>query len=224
VERGELVHPANYPGWKTVPIRRLVEEKIRSSGFKTRVRFQNDAIAAALAEAWVGGAKNMKSICVVTVGTGIGTGVLLNGRPCQSRGMGSEFGHTYFDFGQGPSTVEKAASGTALIRRARDLGFKGESVEEILAQGDSKYDVLFEDMARALACLCYNLSIGFNLETIFFSGGLLKIKDKYFAATKKQYRQMIRGFNPAFECPLVIAKTKTQAGVIGAGALWFTED
>lgn len=222
VEKGSLVNPANYPGWKTVPIRRLLEDKIRSGGFKTRVRFQHDGMAAALAEGWVGGARQMKSFCVVTVGTGIGTGVILNGQPCQSRGMGSEFGHTYFREGNEDTTVEKIAAGLGLIQRARELGFKGESVEELVAEKNKKYEILFDDMAKALAALCYNLSIGFNLEAIFFSGGLLKIQDKYFSATKKYYQKMIRDFNAEFECPLVIAKTRTEAGVIGAASLCFS--
>lgn len=223
VQKGLLVNPENYPGWKIVPIRQLLEDKIRECGFKTRVRFQHDGMAAAFAEGWVGGARKMNSFCVVTVGTGIGTGVILNGQPCQSRGMGSEFGHTYFREGNEDLTVEKVAAGTGLLRRARELGFKGESVEELVAEDNPKYESLFDDMAKALAALCYNLSIGFNLEAVFFSGGLLKIQHKYFSSTQKYYQQMIRGFNAEFECPLVVAQTRTEAGVIGAGYLWFSE-
>jgi len=228
VEDGELINPVNFPKWKTVPIRKMLEAELKCFDMPFKVSFQNDAIAAALAEGWVGSAKNMSSYAVVTVGTGIGTGVVFNGRPCQSRGMGSEFGHLIFD---GPKlgteqrkhlSVEGVASGTGLLRRARERGFTGYSVEELVEQikvGETKWLPLFDDMARALSLLCYSLSIGFNLEGILFSGGLLKVRELYLDKTREYYRQLIADFNPRFECRLQAAKTRQAAGVIGAAYL-----
>lgn len=224
---GKLTNPVNFPGWKIVPIRDLLEKEVRSRGFKTKVYFQHDATAAALAEGWVGGATKMSSYAVVTVGTGVGTGLIFNGMPAQSRGMGSEYGHMVIDYKKlqaSPDklhhcTVEGNASGTGLLRRAKDLGFPGQSIEELVALKDPKYDVLYQDMALALASLCYNLTIGYNLEQIFLSGGLIKIKDLYFKNLKAHYKNMVRQFNPAFECKIEIAKTKNHAGILGAGYL-----
>ncbi|MFS4459967.1 ROK family protein [Bdellovibrio sp. HCB2-146] len=226
-EQGKLVNPVNYPGWKVVPIRDLLQAEVQKNKFKTKVFFQHDATAAALAEGWVGGAQGMSSYAVVTVGTGVGTGLIFNGKPAQSRGMGSEYGHTVVDIRglqQQPekihhNTVEGIASGTGLLRRARDLGFTGQSIEELTLLADKKYDLLYKDMSWALACLCYNLSIGYNLEKIFLSGGLIKIRDLYFKDMKSHYKNLIRQVNPAFECKIEIAKTKNHAGVIGAGYL-----
>ena len=226
-EEGKLINPANYPGWKIVPIRDLVSKEVRGRGFKTQVFFQHDGTAAALAEGWVGGAQGKKSYAVVTVGTGIGTGVIFNGQPCQTLGMGSEYGHTIVDLKtlqKNPEklhhcTVEGMASGTALLRRAKELGFRGNSVEDLVAEKDSKYMFLYDDMAWALACLCYDLSIGYNLEKIFLSGGLIKIKHLYLKQMKSHYKSMIKQMNPAFACPIEIARTKNQAGVLGAGFL-----
>ncbi|MNK07429.1 N-acetylmannosamine kinase [compost metagenome] len=226
-EKGQLEHPVNYPGWKVVPIRDLLEKEIQSRGFKTKVHFQHDGTAAALAEGWVGGAKDMSSFALVTVGTGVGTGIIFNGMPAQSRGMGSEYGHIAIDIQSlkaAPDqlhhfTVEGIASGTGLLRRAKEMGFQGSSVEELTDAGDSKYDVLYKDMSLALAILCHNLSVGYNLERIFVSGGLIKIKHLYLENMKKHYRSLIRQINPAFECKIEIAKTKNHAGVIGAAYL-----
>lgn len=226
-EEGKLVNPVNYPGWKIVPIRDLVEKEVRDRGFKTKVHFQHDGTAAALAEGWVGGAKGMKSYAVVTIGTGVGSGVIFQGRPCQTKGMGSEYGHTIVDFKglqKNPHqlhlhTVEGIASGTGLLRRAKEIGFQGNSVEELVNSKDEKYKPLYEDMAWALACLCYDLSIGYNMEKIFLSGGLIKIKNLYLPQLKKHYQSLIRQMNPSFECKIDIAKTKNQAGVLGAGYL-----
>ncbi|WP_374078877.1 ROK family protein [Bdellovibrio bacteriovorus] len=226
-EEGKLVNPVNYPGWKIVPIRDLVQKEVQSRGFKTKVHFQHDATAAALAEGWVGGGRGMDSFAVVSVGTGVGSGVIFNGFPAQSRGMGSEYGHTIVDFKKLQAhpellhhcTVEGVASGTGLLRRAKEMGFTGTSVEELIEAKDAKYDVLFKEMSWALACLCYNLSIGYNLERIFLSGGLIKIKNLYFNDMKMHYKKMIQQMNPAFECKIEIAKTKNHAGVLGAGYL-----
>lgn len=228
VEDGELINPVNFPNWKTVPIRKMLEAELRRNDIASKVAFQNDAIASALAEGWVGSAKNLSSYAVVTVGTGIGTGVIFNGRPCQSRGMGSEFGHLIFDGGKLSTedrkhlSIEGVASGTGLLRRARADGFSGYSVEELVERiriGETKWLPLFDDMARALSVLCYSLSIGFNLEGILFSGGLLKVRELYLAKTKEYYGQLIADFNPRFQCRLQPAKTRQAAGVIGAAYL-----
>jgi len=226
-EEGKLINPVNYPGWKVVPIRDLLQEEIHKKKFKSKVYFQHDATAAALAEGWIGGAQGLSSFAVITIGTGVGTGLIFNGLPAQSRGMGSEYGHTIVDIQRlqmvpdkiHHCTVEGLASGTGLLRRAQELGFQGESVEELTVLKDKKYEVLYKDMAWALACLCYNLSIGYNLEKIFLSGGLIKIRELYLKDLKHHYRHLIRQVNPAFECKIEVAQTKNHAGVIGAGYL-----
>ncbi len=226
-ETGELIYPANYPGWKVVPLKDRVQRQLHKAGFKTAVHFQNDAMAAALAEGWIGGAQKLKSFCVLTVGTGIGSGVILNNQPCQTEGMGSEFGHLFYrpqllnKISTAPSSIEGVASGTALLSYARSLGFNGQSVEELVASKNVKYNVLFDEMSQALAVLCFNLSIGFRLQKIFVSGGLIKIQDKFLLKTQKAYQKMIREFNSSYECKIEVAKTKNMAGVLGAGFLPF---
>lgn len=225
VEKGILINPVNFPGWKIVPIQELLQKELKRRRIQGPVFFQNDAIAAARAESWIGGAQGLSSFAVVTIGTGIGTGVIFNGQPVQTHGMGSEFGHVIAlnDRIQTAKdlplyTVEGIASGTGLLRRARtEMGFTGESVEELVEH--AKYHPLFIDAGHTLAALCYNLSIGFHLEKILFSGGLIKVRHLYFEALKSRYQMLINQFNPAFRCPLVVAKAMNQAGVLGAASL-----
>ena len=229
VETGKLIKPANFANWQIVPIKSLLSSSLKSSGLPYTVEFQNDAIAASLAEGWVGAAKKMKSFAVVTIGTGIGSGVIFNHQPVQTNGMGSEFGHSISNnfMIKNPTqdlkkfTVEGIASGTGILRRAKELGFQGHTIEDLVLslESDKQYLVLFDDAARALAGLCYNLSIGFNLDGILFSGGLIKIKHLYFETLKVRYTQLINEFNPAFKCSLKIAKCRNHAGVIGAAYL-----
>lgn len=231
VQDGELIDPSNFPGWKTFKIVKELKNQLAASSWKPRVFFQNDAIAAAFAEKWIGAASECKSFVVITVGTGIGTGVIFNGLPCQTGGMGSEWGHVLIDVRgrqqAGTSivdhTVEGIASGTALLKRARAMGFVGNSVEELVVahRQSKKYHMLFNDMAWALASLCYSLSMGFHLDKILFSGGLIKIKDLYWAQTRKYYTELINEKNPSFKAPIEVAKAGNLAGVLGAASLPF---
>lgn len=231
VMNGELIDPSNFPGWKRFKIVAELQQTLKKWGWNPKIYFQNDAIAAAFAEKWIGAAADCKSFVVVTVGTGIGTGVIFNGLPCQTGGMGSEWGHLLIDAKSMQRshlpitdfTVEGIASGTALLKRARTLGFNGHSVEELVAinKKTKQYSELFDDMAWALASLCYSLSMGFHLDKILFSGGLIKIKNLYWNQTKKHYASLIRARNPAFMAPIVVAKAGNKAGVIGAASLPF---
>lgn len=230
VADGELIDPSNFPGWKRFKIVKELQLSLKESNWKPKIYFQNDAIAAAFAEKWIGAAQNCKSFVVITVGTGIGTGVIFNGLPCQTEGMGSEWGHLLIDVKgmQGSSnslisdhTVEGIASGTALLKRAKAHGFKGNSVEELVALNaqTKQFNFLFDDMAWALATLCYSLSMGFHFNKILFSGGLIKIKNLYWEQTKKIYASLICARNPAFMAPIAVAKAGNKAGVIGAASL-----
>ncbi|EQC43821.1 ROK family protein [Bacteriovorax sp. Seq25_V] len=234
VETGSLINPVNFKGWKTVAIRELLKDSLAEAGFKTPIVFQNDAIASAYAEGWHGLAKDKKSYAVITVGTGIGTGIILNDRPCQTNGMGSEFGHMLVDIKRlrdtkdnySLMTVEGIASGTGLIKRSMAQGFNYNSVEELVLahkQNGNKHEDLFDDMSAALAMLCFNLSIGFNLEGIYISGGLIKIKDLFLKNLKAEYARLIKEFNPSYKCSIDIAGTKNFAGVIGAAYLPYTK-
>lgn len=230
VELGEITHAANFPGWKRVKIQKLLEAEMKRRKICDRVDFQNDAIAAARAEGWIGGAQGLRSFAVVTIGTGIGTGVIFRDEPLQDRGMGSELGHLILnaarirDAGDLKNhTVEGVASGTGLLRRAHtELKMNVNSVEELVDLPAAQ--PLFDDAADALAALCYNLSIGFNLQRILFSGGLIKARHLYWNRMKARYKSLITEFNPEFCCPLVVAKAMNQAGVIGAARLPYHGD
>lgn len=229
-QTGCLINPMNFSGWKIVPIRKMLEQSLKRRGFSYPVFFQNDAIAAAFAEGWIGRAQGLKSYAAITIGTGIGTGVIFQGLPVQTHGMGSEFGHVIVESGliQNPRddlrewTVEGIASGTGILRRAQNLGFRGKEIEELVEavqSGDHQYISLFDDAADALAVLCYNLSIGFNAEKILISGGLIKVRELYFERLKKRYNALVNAMNPAFKTNIQIAKCLNKAGVIGAAYL-----
>ncbi len=235
VEKGLITHPANFPGWGIVPIVRLFEEALKKKDLRLRVFFQNDAIAAALGEGWVGRAKTANTYAMITLGTGIGTGVILNGRPAQSCGMGSEWGHLVIRpdvIDHGPAalyagTVEGMSSGTGMLRSAHQRGLKVPSMIELADLGRTKNleaAKIFNDAARGLAILFYNLSIGFHVDKFCITGGLLPIRDLFLPTAVELYKKMLRETFPEFLAPVAISKLGAKAGVIGAARLPYLEN
>lgn len=229
IERGTLNHPSNLIGWKVVPIIDLLTKRLQQKKIHAPLGFQNDAIAAALGEGWTGRAAECQTYAMITVGTGIGTGVILNGRPAQSRGMGSEWGHVLArtegllddrnNFYE--RTIEGLASGTGLIRQARKLGFNGgmHDLARAAEDRDAMALQLFRGAAEALAAIFFNLSIGFHPEIIVISGGMLEIRKYFLPEASALYRDLMREHYPDFITPIKIAKLSTRAGVIGAARL-----
>jgi glucokinase len=230
IDQGTLHYPSNFKGWKHVPLVRLLSAAMAQRSLKTHLNFQNDAIAAALGEGWIGQAKDCRTYVMITVGTGIGTGVILNGRPAQSGGMGSEWGHLLVatpGLATNPESyksreVEGIASGTGLVRRAQaqGLGFtSAHALAEAARAGDKRVIRLFDDAAEALAALLYSLSLGFHPEKFVVAGGMLATKDLFLKRTISLYQDWIQRKNPLFVAPIRISRLGNQAGAIGAARL-----
>ncbi|NUM89205.1 MAG: ROK family protein [Bdellovibrionales bacterium] len=229
-ETGMLLDAVHLKPWGRAPIRRDLEAALRKEKFQGPVMFQNDAIAASLAEGWVGGAKRLRTWATVTLGTGVGTGVIFQGCPLQTAGMGSEFGHLIADLSRigNPATdlmkhtVEGIASGTGILRRAREQGFAGLSVEELVETiqgGESRWLKLFDEAADAWAALFFNLSVGLHVEKILVGGGLLAVKSLYWDRMVSRYNDLIRSWNPAFLAKVSPARVGERAAVVGAAYL-----
>lgn len=229
VSTGMLIDPSNFPKWGSFPLIKTLRTKLKSKKINLPIHFQNDAMAAALGEGWVGAAKGSENYIVITLGTGIGTGIILNGKPAIYNGMGAEWGNQIVDqkdlvFGSEfyDHTVEGIASGTAIVARAFKLGFSGSSVEDLILEivkGNNRYRTLFADAAKALAVLCYNLSLGFCPEKILFSGGLINAKEYFWDELETRYNQLMNPHHKPFKAPLGIAKLGVQAGAIGAAGM-----
>ncbi|RYZ75072.1 MAG: ROK family protein [Proteobacteria bacterium] len=230
IGKGEIIDPSNFNGWKKVAIVKLMAKACLKRGLKVPISFQNDAIAASLGEGWTGIAKGKQTYVVVTVGTGIGTGVILNGKPAQSNGMGSEWGHVISNsFGFLTSAdkpydreVEGIASGTGLVRQAKLRGLEfghAHEIAEAARSGDKNALALFAGASEALAGLFYTLSLGFNPEVFAVSGGMIAIQDLFLPQAIALYNEAICVKYPSFKKQIKISKLGTKAGVIGAARL-----
>jgi len=123
----ERMHrPPNFPDWQGYPI---VAKLTEYTGLKS-VTCSNNANAAAYAEYWVGAAKGAQSTCLLLLDTGIGCGIIVEGREIKgANGFGGEFGHMIVDPSPGArwcgclrqGHLEAYCSSTALARRAKEL-------------------------------------------------------------------------------------------------------
>ncbi len=229
--KGLLLNVSNMKGWAKVPIVQKMTDACKAQKLPvSNIGFQNDAMAAALGEGWIGRAKGANTYVMVTIGTGIGTGVILNGKPAQSAGMGSEWGHILSDV-RGISNhtrrpydfeLEGMASGTGLVRQAKLRGLKYQDAHQIAddaRKGKREAVDLFLAASEALAGMFFTLSLGFNPEIFCVSGGMIAIEDLFLPRACEIYREAIRSKYPVFERPIKISKLGTKAGVIGAARL-----
>jgi glucokinase len=122
-ERGAILNPPNLPGWKDVPIRARMSEILGLP-----VRIENDANAAALAEWRYGAGRGCNNLVYLTMSTGVGVGLILDGRLYRGhRGRASEFGHACVEWngercGCGRrGCLEAYLGGAAWTRRLREI-------------------------------------------------------------------------------------------------------
>jgi glucokinase len=122
----QMHRPPNFPNWEGYPI---VAKLIEHTGLKT-VTFSNNANAAAYAEYWVGASKGSQSSCLLLLDTGIGCGIIVEGREIKgANGFGGEFGHMIVDPSPGArwcgclqqGHLEAYCSSLAVARRTKEL-------------------------------------------------------------------------------------------------------
>ncbi|HEX5435504.1 MAG TPA: ROK family protein, partial [Candidatus Angelobacter sp.] len=131
MQTGMLRESPNLPGWQDYPVRQEIEQRLG-----TQVVLENDANAAALGEKWLGAAANVDDMCMITLGTGVGGGIVLQGRIWRGMtGMAGELGHITVD-PSGPACgcgnhgcLEQFASATAIKRMAVEAVATGKAPE-----------------------------------------------------------------------------------------------
>src|SRR5437588_6148152 len=120
IPAGVILEPPNLKPWMNVPVRQHVADV-----FQLPTAFQNDANAAAMGEYWAGAGRNTRSIVLFTLGTGIGGGIVLDGKVLEGRhSLGAELGHIIIEMTQPRlcgcgrrGCLEAYGSATAVVKR-----------------------------------------------------------------------------------------------------------
>ncbi|MBI4877660.1 MAG: ROK family protein [Acidobacteria bacterium] len=179
IEKGLIVGSNNLPEFEGFPVRDDIERRLG-----TRVILENDANAAALGEKWIGAGREVNDLVLLTLGTGIGGGIILGGRVVHGYvGMAGEIGHMTVDPNGNPcgcgnfGCLEKHASATAVEAMAQMLhlgeGVTSKDVCDLAIAGNEKARMIFEAMGRALGVALGNLVNIFNFPLYLLSGGML---------------------------------------------------
>jgi len=179
IDAGLVVGSANLPGFQGFPVRDEIQQRLG-----TPIILENDANAAALGEMWMGAGRNVKDLVLLTLGTGIGGGIVIDGKILHGAyGMAGEFGHmTVIPEGNpcgcgNRGCLEKHASASAIAAMASMMHFghdmTSEQVYELALQGNERAKMVFESMGRALGIAIANLIHIFNFPLYLISGGPL---------------------------------------------------
>jgi glucokinase len=234
---GVVVSPPNLTGWKDVPLAQKL-----NAAFGVPVYIGKDANVAVLAEAARGAARGYRNVVYVTLSTGIGGGVLVNGRLLLGLdGFASEVGHMVLVVDGKASSVEKEAAGLALAQKARDRIAAGESSiildmaqgdvaqisSKIVGQAARQGDALALDIVRRAGWIIglgmVNILHVFNPEMIVIGGGLSNMGDLLFTPMHDAIAQHVIDPNYASRCKFEIAALGENVSIIGAAALVSTE-
>jgi len=241
-ETGILFTSPNLPGWRNVPLRDIIQERL---GKKTFVI--NDANAAALGEFYFGAARGIRNFIYITLSTGIGGGIVIDGKIYSGAiGAAGEVGHMTID-DEGPicncgnrGCWETLASGTALAKEARHrikegvatsiLEYAEGDVEKVTAQviysaaerGDSLAKELIARTGYYVGVGLANLINIFNPELIVIGGGLSNIGDMLLEPAFKVAEE--RAYKEAFQTMrFASAGLGRSSGVLGAAAFALQE-
>jgi glucokinase len=240
-DRGCAISSVNLP-IVDVPIRDLVGERI---GLPTFI--DNDANVAALAEHRFGAARGTANAIMLTIGTGIGGGLVLDGELYRgSTGAGAELGHVVIDYAGPPcqgncpnrGCVEVLASGTALGREGRtaaeahpgsalgqalDRGeeIDGKLVTEAAIAGDGIAVAVVATISRRLGVALSSLANIFDPDVIVIGGGASAAGDLLLEPAREQLRA--RALPPMNQVPVRTAELGPDAGMIGAAEMALEE-
>ncbi|MFQ5329506.1 MAG: ROK family protein [Thermodesulfobacteriota bacterium] len=221
---GVVVQAPNLPGWEGF---RIVDEL--SELLSCPIIIDNDANVFTLGEGWRGAARESMNYCCLTLGTGVGGGLVLDGRLWRGvDGTAGEVGHLVVEPDGVPcecggrGCLEMYASATALVRMAREDGVgEGITANEIASRargGDKQCRSLFDRMARYLGIGLTDIVNLLNIDMIVLGGGLSASCDLFLDEAR---REMVdRSFTvPGERVEIVPAKLSSDGGMVGAAYL-----
>lgn len=239
--KGTVEFAPNLPWTHVLPLCELLHARISLPVYLT-----NDANAAAIGEGLFGAAKGLKDYIVVTLGTGLGSGIVVQGQVVYgSTGFGGELGHVIVeqggrDCGCGrKGCLERYASVTGLVHTLREkiaesdapsgLRFvpvselEGSAIADAAKAGDEFALATFEDLSATLGLALANAVAITSPEAIFLFGGLAKAGDLLLEPTRRHMEaQLLDVFKGTVRLELS-ALLDSNAGMLGAAALAWNE-
>lgn len=229
LKEGIIRNCNNIASLENFPIR---EEIGRRLG--TRIILENDANAAALGEKWIGAGRQVDDLVMLTLGTGVGGGIISGGRVLRGgHGMAGELGHITVVPDGNPcgcgnqGCVEKYASATSVTAQARMLGLGDESLTardlyEMAKGGNEKAQAIYNAMGESLGILLAMLINAFDFPLYLIAGGMIAGWDAFAPAMIAEAKRRSFTFRTE-DTRVAMAQLGNEAGLYGAAYLPFCE-
>lgn len=228
-----MIYEAVNLGWKNYPLKDLLEVETSLPAV-----VENDANIAALGEMWKGAGNGAKDLVCVTLGTGVGGGVIANGELVQGiSGAAGEIGHITSVIDNGypcncgkTGCLETIASATGIVRLMNEAlksfegttilpeSFTSKDIFDSAAKGDKLSQAVIDQVAQLLGVALANLANVLNPEKIVIGGGVSKAGETLLKPVRKQFEKFAFP-RVAKSTELDIATLGNDAGVIGAAWL-----
>ncbi len=218
---------------------RIADEVAQKTGLK--VKIANDANVAALGEVKFGAARAYDDVIMLTLGTGVGGGIVVDGKLIEgNQGAGAELGHSVIAFGGEPCTcgrkgcLEAYASATAIIRETKRAmeAHKDSKMWEIgsldKVTGKTAFDyktsdkyakAVVDNYIEALACGITNFANIFRPQAVLLGGGVCAQGEALIKPLQEIVDREIFAGAKGPQVPILIAELENSAGVLGAAAL-----
>ncbi len=199
-------------------------KQVLEKTLKKKVSVKNDADCFALGEAVFGAGKGKKFLVGITLGSGVGSGIVINGKIYRGKGNASESGHMTIDY-NGPKSacgssgcIEEYISRKGILRLANEHRLKVENPLELFGlaeKGNSKAKKVFEEMGYYLGIYLANLSNILDPEIIVIGGNISNAWKYFETPMKKEFKKR------ALDKNLIIRKSALgdDAGIFGASLL-----
>ena len=229
---GVVQNTANL-GWGYKEVKREMEEL---SGMRAEIG--NDANVAALGEMWLGAGKGRKNIVMVTLGTGVGGGIIIDGKPLVgAHGAGGEIGHLCVNYEEtdhcgcgNTGCLEQYASATGITRLAnirlakddaksvlREQEVSAKTVFDAVKAGDAVAKEIAEEFGKYLGHAMANLAAVADPSAIVIGGGVSKAGEVLIEYVEKNFKERVFFANKDTE--FVLATLGNDAGICGAAKL-----
>jgi glucokinase len=226
MDQGIIVGSNNLPQFDHYPVRDEIEKQLGA-----KVILENDANAAALGEKWMGAGRGVDDLVLLTLGTGIGGGIITGGRILHGQlGMAGELGHITVVPNGNPcgcgnaGCLEKHASATAISVMAKLIGLgpdlTSEDVYKAAVGGDARAKMIFKSMGEALGLALASLINIFNFPLYLLSGGPLPAWDFFAPAMLAEVERRSFTYRNA-PTRVEPATLGNEAGLYGAAYLPF---
>ncbi|CAM4242141.1 glucokinase [Bacillus manliponensis] len=226
-ERGKIVFSANIPSYSGT---KIVDYIYENTGYKAII--ENDVRSACIGEMWKGAGQGTKNIVLLTLGTGIGSGIVINGHMLAGEhGLAGELGHmTIVHNGKECSCgnrgcLEQYASTLAFTKRYIELAHRegrsvphitGEDIMERVRAGEKLAKGVYKEFIQYIITGLVNITHMLNPEMIIIGGGIAEQGEQFLIEIQKGFQQQVMSIYQN-RTKIMLAELGNDAGVYGAG-------